>query len=578
MALPTLHRDFDREDCGIDPLASKSRPPRRRQWLFRALLVALPFLLLAVLELGARLLWPQVERDPYLGLRGRTSALTRTVVDGEEFFEFTHPNAYKVAGAGVTFTVRKPADVIRVIAFGGSANAGWPHPPPQRWTDYLATALQRAYPGKRFEVLNLGAHACASYRVRMIFDDAIEAAPDVIVIYSGNNEFVEKRSYALDFPGKRAVEWLKRRSVLVNVAAQWWAQPSQVLDGTGRQGANEHTWAHTQRIAAELRNDPAQYRAVQEHYRYSIAHMVNEGVRRGARVLVLTVPVNLRDWSPAVSVDRLTGQARADFEAAYRNGCAALLRGDAAVALGALDRAAELEPEHADVQFQRGRALEVLGRHDHAFVAYSAARDHDRNPFRASSELNAILADIVADQPQARLVDAAEAYRLAARHGLPGFDLLLDYVHPSRAGNELLARAVFDALVAWNLGGGPSAVPFAAPDDGYRDADDVGMQAQLLLLHGILHQYETFLGAADAYTALLQRVGQPLDPVIGAVVENTRAAFRGYLGERRKELLGEPFAANYRERHAAFFREFFVFASELKGELRNPDWHKRAGY
>lgn len=552
---------------------------RRRLWLFRAVLLSMPFLLLLLLELLARVAWPQVERDPYIGLRGRTSALTRHEVGGEQVFEFTHPNSYKVAGAGATFAVRKPADTIRVMTFGGSANAGWPHSPPHRWTDYLAHALQRAYPGKRFEVINLGAHACASYRVRMIFDDAIAAAPDVIVIYSGNNEFVEKRSYALDFPGKPAVDWLKAHSVLINVASQWWSRPSQVLDGTGRQGASEHVWAHTQRIAAELRNDPAQYRAVLDHYRYSIGHMVQRGVASGAKVLVLTVPVNLRDWGPAVSVDRLTGEARASFEAAQRQGFAHALRGEHAAAVTAFDRALALEPEHAEVHFQRARALEALGRDDEAYAAYEAARDQDRNPFRAAGPLNAILREIVAAEPRARLVDAVAAYRARARRGLPGFDLMLDYVHPSRAGNELLAEVVFDALVASDLVAGVKpAGGFESPAGDYRDADDVALQMQLLLLFGVLHQYEAFLAAADGYEALLRSKGSPADPVIAAVVSNTRVAFRSFLAERRRELLGEPFDAGYRERHATFYREFFVFAAELKGALRDPQWHVQAGY
>ncbi len=68
--------------------------------------------------------------------------------------------------------------------------------------------------------------------------------------------------------------------------------------------------------------------------------------------------------------------------------------------------------------------------------------------------------------------------------------------------------------------------------------------------------------------------------LLWAIAGWKRLTDRGYFiqPDAGKELLGEPFVANYRERHAAFFREFFVFASDLKGELRDPQWHKRAGY
>lgn len=529
-------------------------------------------------EGAARVAWPDTERDPYLAVRGRTSALTRTKIEGEERFLFTHPHAY-AKDSGVSFSVAKPANTVRVLALGGSANAGYPHRPPQRWTDYLEQALARAFPERRFEVVNLGAHACASYRVRMIFDDAIDCDPDFVVVYSGNNEFVEKRSYLLDYPGKAAVEALKRHSVLLTKLANWWAarsSPGNVLSGTERTDANFHLWTHTERVASAMRSDPRQYEAVKDHYRYSIEHMVAECRRRGIGVLVLTVPVNLRDWSPAVSAPAGTGEQGERFAAAYRAGQAALLRGDPEGALVALDEAVRLDAEHADAHFQRGKALDALGESEAAYAAYTAALDADRNPFRAATPLHAIVRDVVAAHPGARLVDAVAAFRAAAAEGLPGFDLMLDYVHPSRAGNLVLARVVFDALVAAGIGGDRRA-EFALPDDGYRDEDDEVLQLNLLALFGIMHQYEAYLAKADAFEALLARRGRAQPAAVQNVLDNTRRAFGTFLAERRKEILGEPFDPEYRSRHAAFYTQFFLFASELKGALLEPDWERRAG-
>jgi len=543
---------------------------RRRRLLPRLLLAASPVLLLLLLEGAARLLWPQTELDPYLALMDRTSALTRRVVDGQEVFVFTHPHAYG-ADSGATFTVHKAPGTVRVLTFGGSANAGYPHRPPQRWTDYLQRALTHAFPDRRFEVINLGAHACASYRVRMIFDDAIGCDPDVVVLYCGNNEFVEKRSYLLDYPGRRAVEALRAHSVLLTKFGQWWmakTTPDNVLSAKERTDAHLHLWTHTKRIASALRSDPEQYRQVKEHYRYSIDHMVAECERRGIRVLVLTVPVNLRDWEPAVSTDEAKGSGFAD---AYQRGQACLLRGDPAAALSAFDAALRIDPEHADAHYRRGKALDALGRAEEAYAAYAAAVDNDRNPFRASQPLNAILREVAAGHQEARLVDAVAAFRAAADAHLPGFDLMLDYVHPSRAGNLVLAQAVFAALVEGGIGPLRDAA-FACEDDGYRDADDEVLQLDLLALFGIMHQYEAYLQRADAFAALLGKRGHTPPAIVQNVLDNTRRAFRDYLDERRKEILGEPFDPEYRARHAAFYEQFFLFASELKGALVEPGW------
>jgi tetratricopeptide (TPR) repeat protein len=549
---------------------------RRRRAAFRSLLLLAPLLLVLLLEGAARLVWPDTELDPYLALAGRTSALTRRTVDGVDTFLFTHPHAYAKDSA-VAFSVRKPAGTVRIMTVGGSANAGYPHRPPQRWTDYLERALARAFPDRRFEVVNLGAHACASYRLRMIFDDALAGDPDVVVIYSGNNEFVEKRSYLLDFPGKYLVEAVKRRSVLVSKLSQWWAarsSPDHVLSGNERTDANYHVWTHTERIASALRSDPEQFAGVKRHYRYSIEHMVRACVRRGIAVLVLTVPVNLRDWSPAVSTTSASGAAAAEFAARLKEGCANMLRGDPDAALAALDAAVQADPEHAEAHFQRAKALAQLGRSDDAYRAFTAALDCDRNPFRASSTLNDVLREVVAAHPRARLVDAVAAFRAAAADGLPGFDLMLDYVHPSRAGNLVLARIVYEALARDVLspGSAGSEVPFHLDDDGYRDEDDDVVQLNLLALFGIMHQYEAYLDKAAAFERLLARRGHAPAPAVANVLANTTRAFRSYLDERRKEILGEPFDPGYRERHAEFYRQFFLFVSELKGALTEPDW------
>jgi tetratricopeptide (TPR) repeat protein len=543
------------------------------------LLALSPLLLLLLAEGALRALGAATAADPYLTLAGRASALTRKTVAGAEHFEFTHPHAYG-KDSGVTFARVKAPGTVRVLVMGSSASAGWPHRPPQRWTDYLQTALARAFPQRQFEVINLGAHACASYRIRLIFDEAIECAPDAVVIYCGNNEFVEKRSYLLDFPGKRLVDALKQNSVLVARLAQWWTArtaPDNVLSGTEREHVNHHLWTHTERIASELRSDPRQFQGVREHYRYSVAHMVAQAQRRGARVFVLTVPVNLRDWSPAVSTPVRDPARATEFTAAFHAGCAHLLRDDPARALAALANALAVEPEHAEAHFQRGRALDRLRRHDEAYEAYSCALDADRNPFRVSRPLNAILREVVAAHPGAHLVDAVGAFRDAARDHLPGFDLMLDYVHPTRDGNLVLARVTFAALLASGLLGPATSAQFEVPDDGYRDEHDEGLQLNLLALFGIMHQYEAYLGKAEAFTALLGKHGQAPPAPVANVLANTRAEFTAYLAARRQEILGEPFDPGYRARHDAFYKQFFVFASELKGALTERDWRANSG-
>jgi len=122
-------------------------------------------------------------------VQDRTSIVRQVEDDGQQTIRVVHPEAYAVRDT--QFTVHKPEGTIRIFSFGGSASAGWPHPSSEIYTEYLERALAAQLSDRRVEVINLAAHAFASYRVRMIFDDVIGYDPDLVIIYSGNNDFLE---------------------------------------------------------------------------------------------------------------------------------------------------------------------------------------------------------------------------------------------------------------------------------------------------------------------------------------------------------------------------------------------------
>jgi hypothetical protein len=75
---------------------------------------------------------------------------------------------------------------IRILTFGGSNTAGFP-------LVTMRKRLQRNSPGNAYEAYNLGRQGYGSGRVRLILEQAVEKLdPQVVVIYSGHNEFIEK--------------------------------------------------------------------------------------------------------------------------------------------------------------------------------------------------------------------------------------------------------------------------------------------------------------------------------------------------------------------------------------------------
>ena len=86
----------------------------------------------------------------------------------------------------------KPADGLRIFTFGGSATAGLGFSPNVTFARHLERMLETAYPERTVEVVNLGIVALAARQVRVLVEDACRNfEPDAVLVYSGNNEFLE---------------------------------------------------------------------------------------------------------------------------------------------------------------------------------------------------------------------------------------------------------------------------------------------------------------------------------------------------------------------------------------------------
>src|SRR5688572_8545088 len=167
---------------------------RSRKLAFLAVACAIPFLLFAIAELAVRaFVRPRLASDNYVQMVAPQPFLTRTVQNGVPTMVVTHPDQYP--DGCPPFPVVKPPGTVRVFCLGGSASAGWPHTCNQRYSEYLRQALQAAYPDRAIEMLNVSAHAYASYRVRLIAQEVLELSPDLLILWCGNNEFLERRHY-----------------------------------------------------------------------------------------------------------------------------------------------------------------------------------------------------------------------------------------------------------------------------------------------------------------------------------------------------------------------------------------------
>jgi len=557
---------------------STERPKRAIFWaVLVGLVVVVPFV---TLEFVVRVAGIRTSDDPYLHF-GRVSSFFQQVeVDGKPQVKVAHRDIYRSQPR--SFSPEKKPNTFRIFTLGGSASAGWPHPQTEGYSDYLEQALQRAYPERVIEVVNLGAHAYAAYRVHLILDEVASYDPDMVIIYSGNNEFLEKRTYAITRSGLQ--HWLAASAnhsvvyrVLRGSSLGTLLFPGNTIADSTRQHVAYEQWSKIEQLPLPLRQIPEQLDMVREHYEYSIRSMVELAENEGVSVILLTVPVNLRDWQPNVSANRVTGELLVEFEYHLRAGRGALLRGDDETAVDALRRAIAVDPSHAGAHYHLGRALESLEDHSGASRSYQSAVDLDANPFRILSMLNESVRELGRSHPGVDLIDAEAEFRAASAPYAPGFDLFLDYVHPTRRGNLILAERAFDRIVAGGaIADRPAFSDFVHdPDQGasgqapYSEETDYRMRVALLRLFAAMHQYETVVEEAR-YLVETPGALDSLSPE-PEIVRRAHAVFPDVVDMQRRQALGEEVPAEevdeVNARLVNFYRTSFRNREEFEEEI-----------
>jgi tetratricopeptide (TPR) repeat protein len=395
------------------------------------------------------------ERDPFRGFsegvrvyeRGEDRDVYRTRARAERH-SFNHQE----------FLARKPDDAFRVFALGGSSTFGFPWGAEIAFPRLLGDALQASWPDRSVESINSGAMSYGSHRLRILAHELLEYDPDALVVYGGHNEFVEQRFYR-DVLGSQAGLGAARRllfrsrlySVLARAYERTGSEPVSPVPGERTTGellgldvVREYTADVDERKLAEVIG----------RLEGNLRAVIGAAARAGIPVVLCTVPSNVADWVPNQSVfdADLPAEDRRTVEQRLRAARDALARNEAEAAVRELEPARALAPGHAEVHYRLGRAYEALERWDDARSAYHRARDADAQPSRAVGSINETIRR-VAEADGAILVDVERSLETWAPHGLMGFNLFEDYVHPKPRGHQLIAFELWRTFLERGLGG-----------------------------------------------------------------------------------------------------------------------------
>lgn len=419
---------------------------RFRGWLFRLMAIVIGFSPFIGLEALARV-WgwgdPQRVEDPFIGF----DSLSPLFVLDDAGEAYSVPRAKQPYFCPQSFRAVKPQGTYRVFCLGGSTVQGRPFAVETSFTTFMRFHLETAVPAVDWEVINCGGISYASYRLVPILEEVLRYDPDLIVLCTGHNEFLEDREYARL---RQRPAWL--RDLQNRVARLHTFQLFRQAYLLAR-GATTEDKLQQQKLPAEVVTrldyegglekyhwDPTWRTGVIEHFEHNVRRMVDLCRASDVPVIVIDPGANLRDCPPfkaeyppeldprhQAEAARLWDRARVTYRDRPRQ------------AIRHLEEAVKWAPQHAGLQFELAKLLDRVGEYEPALRHYRLARDFDVCPLRITSEMNAVLRRIAADEP-IPLVTAREDFIGLSRDGIPGSFVYVDHVHPSIPMHEKLGE------------------------------------------------------------------------------------------------------------------------------------------
>jgi len=357
-----------------------------------------------------------------------------------------------------SFPQVKTAGTFRIFTLGDSTTYGHPYNDTTSFTGWLRELLPVVDGSRKWEVINGGGISYASYRVALLMEELVNYQPDLFIVYTGHNEFLEERTYGE----------IKEMSPVIRSAAgllsrtRTWSAMTMAMQSLGVAPQTEKT--NRDKLSGEVnaildqsagldrytRDDSLREKSF-NHYRISLERMAALARSVDAEIIFVTPASSLNDCTPFKSehTDGLAPETRQRSEQLLAQAKAAISQEKWEDALGLLNRAVSLDPRHAELQYRRGQALLALDRFEEAGVALRQARDEDVCPLRAMTPVRQIVTQVAREQG-AQLVDYVEllerSMQKAKGHPIPGKELFLDHVHPTIEGHKLLAVELVKAM------------------------------------------------------------------------------------------------------------------------------------
>jgi lysophospholipase L1-like esterase len=426
----------------------------KKKRLFHLMALVLVLSPLVLIELIVRICVPPAPvslSDPYVSfgevrpLFSLNSGKTRYEISPERLAYF-RPQS---------FAAHRDPNTLRIFCLGGSTVQGRPYAVETAFSTWLRMNLSAAQPGTQYEMVNCGGVSYASYRLVPIMQEVLHHAPDLIILCAGHNEFLEGRTYYSLKRVPRALIYLHMQLLRLRS----YALVQQLIVDHSAPTAHEKSLLPVEVNAVLDFNDGLDFytrdttwrEGVIEHFQINMQKLIALAQQAEVPLVVMAPVSNLKDSPPFKSLfgSDLSIEQKQAVDTLWERARQLDTR-EVTSKLHVLEQAAAIDPHHAGLLYLIGTLYEQTGRLLQAKSWFLQAKEQDICPLRMLEPMRRIIL-ATAQRYHVPVLDLQQCFEEHSEHGVVGREWLVDHVHPTIEGHQLIANLLTDTLVSMGL-------------------------------------------------------------------------------------------------------------------------------
>ncbi len=356
-----------------------------------------------------------------------------------------------------TFNVNKDSLTYRVFCLGASTTQGVPYPPNAAFPAMLKYILTTLHPDTKFEILNCGVTAITSHSVLDMEREILQNyEPDLIVIYTGHNEFYgvfgqasrlslfENRSLLQIFLNLQRLKLFRLgKDIFFNFISER-IDPESVIDPGTLMGVIAKD--------AEIPVKSELYKQTAKHFERNIEVLIEEANNHNVGIIICNLIDNLKNLAPFASIhsNNLSTKQLEKSEKLLNKGQNYLKSNSIESAIELFLKSLQYDSVYAETHYLLGKSYERLHNYTRAKNHYMLARDNDAIRFRAPSLFNNIIKQVV-NKNNVPFADIENIFNINSPGGIVGNNLILEHIHPNQKGYLLMAKTIAKTMSDWGM-------------------------------------------------------------------------------------------------------------------------------